>query len=464
MAILASNDTICAVSTPAGSGGIAVVRVSGPQAVAIVGSLWRGADLSTAASHTAHLGYVLDNGGNAIDQVVATIFRAPHSYTGDDVVELSCHGSTWIQRQLLTTLTDAGCRLATAGEFTKRAFLNRRLDLSQAEAVADLIAAESAAAARVALSQLKGNFAKRLGELHDRLVHLVALLELELDFSEEDVEFADRTELLALADELQQEIDTLTASFSAGNAIKNGMPVAIVGQTNAGKSTILNALTGDDRAIVSEVHGTTRDTIEDVITLGDTLIRLIDTAGLRHTGDTVEAIGIKRAVARMEQARIVIWVIDATTDSATLTEVASMVVPRCADKQLLIVINKTDLATADNVLGAVRTLAPDADVITMSAHCSGDVTRLREHIARMATPAAALDGNAVVVTNARHHAELTLAGEALRRATAAIRNGISGELVAQDLREVMDHIGAITGTITTTAVLTDLFANFCIGK
>lgn len=464
MAILASNDTICAVSTPAGSGGIAVVRVSGPRAIAIVGSRWRGADLSTAASHTAHLGYVLGNDGNAIDQVVATIFRAPHSYTGDDVVELSCHGSTWIQRQLLTTLTDAGCRLATAGEFTKRAFLNRRLDLSQAEAVADLIAAESAAAARVALSQLKGNFAKRLGELHDRLVHLVALLELELDFSEEDVEFADRTELLALAAELQQEIDTLTASFSAGNAIKNGMPVAIVGQTNAGKSTILNALTGDDRAIVSEVHGTTRDTIEDVITLGDTLIRLIDTAGLRHTGDTVEAIGIKRAVARMEQARIVIWVIDATTDSATLTEVASMVVPRCADKQLLIVINKTDLATADNVLGAVRTLALDADVITMSAHCSDDINRLRESIARMATPAAALDGNAVVVTNARHHAELTLAGEALRRATAAIRDGISGELVAQDLREVMDHIGAITGTITTTAVLTDLFANFCIGK
>lgn len=459
------TETICAISTPAGRGGIAVVRVSGPEAINIVARCWRGVDLNKVASHTAHVGYITSSEGTDVDRVVATVYRAPHSYTGEDVIELSCHGSTWIQRHLLTVLHGAGARTATAGEFTKRAFLNKRLDLSQAEAVADIIAAESAVAARVALSQLKGNFKTRLQELHKRLVHFVALIELELDFSEEDVEFVDRNELLALANDMQHEIDTLTASFEDGNAIRNGMPVAIVGQTNAGKSTLLNALTGDERAIVSDIHGTTRDTIEEVISLGGVSVRLVDTAGLRHDpGDTIEEMGINRTIARLEQARVVLWVIDATSDETTLRDVTAQVLPHCTDKHLLVMINKTDVADPNVAMKIVNEKMPTATVVTGSAHNDNDIKRLRETLTRLATPDAATDENAVVVTNARHYAELSLAGKALQRATRAIQSGISGELVAQDLREVMEHIGIITGTITTGDILNDVFSNFCIGK
>ena len=457
--------TIAAVATPAGTGGIAVVRVSGADALDVVARCWRGLPPASMASHTAHLGEVVDGDGNAVDQVVLTVFRAPRSYTGEDTVELSCHGSPWVQRRVLEVLTAAGARQATRGEFTRRAFLNGRMDLSQAEAVADLTAAESAAAARVALNQLRGAFAGRLRDLHDRLVHFVALLELELDFSEEDVTFADRAQLLQLADEMDGEIAALAATFADGNAIRRGVPLAIAGATNAGKSTLLNALTGDDRAIVSDVHGTTRDTIEETLTVGGTLLRLTDTAGLRDTADAVEALGIERSLRAVDRARVVLWVIDATAP-ATVADLATVLLPRCAGKTLLVVINKTDLAAADAVRERLATLTlPEGSlVVEMSARREADVERLRREVERVAVPRVALDADTVVVTNARHHEALTRALEALRRGRKALRDGVSAEFVAQDLREVMAHIGSITGTITTDAVLHDIFDNFCIGK
>lgn len=459
-------DTICAVATPTGVGGIAVVRVSGADAVGVVARLWHGAPLATMASHTVHLGTVADSDGTPVDQVVLTLYRAPHSYTGEDVVELSCHGSAYIQRRLVEALTGAGARMATRGEFTRRAFLNGRLDLSQAEAVADVIAAESAAAHRVALNQLRGAMSTRLRELHDRLVHFTALLELELDFAEEDVEFADRHELLSLATTMEAELAALAATFSDGNAIRHGVPLAIVGATNAGKSTLLNALLGDQRAIVSDVHGTTRDTIEETLTVGGTLLRLVDTAGLRDTGDSVEAMGIRRSLDAMERARVVLWVVDATMPPAAVDALAGDVLPRSHDKTLIVVINKTDAASAAPLEArlAALPLPEGAVTLAMSAHDDGDIERLRQTIGSAAVPRVALDADALVVTNARHHEALTHALTALRRAIAALRDGVSGEFVAQDLQEVRLHLGSITGAITTDAVLHDIFDHFCIGK
>ena len=282
------DDTICAISTPAGTGGIAVVRVSGADALTIVSKCWKGIDLSTAKSHTAHLGRIIDTtDGSTLDEVVLTLFRTPHSFTGDDVVEISCHGSQWIQRELVNTLIRCGCRAATGGEFTRRAFSNGRIDLSQAEAIADVIASSSRASHRIAISQMRGDFSRELNSLREQLLKFASLMELELDFSEEEVEFADRKALVTLAKSIKNVVDSLADSFSVGNAIKNGLPVAIVGETNAGKSTLLNYLLHDDRALVSDIHGTTRDVIEDTITLGGVLFRFIDTAGIRETSDTI---------------------------------------------------------------------------------------------------------------------------------------------------------------------------------
>ncbi|MCI5979213.1 MAG: tRNA uridine-5-carboxymethylaminomethyl(34) synthesis GTPase MnmE, partial [Bacteroidales bacterium] len=300
----AAADTICAVATAPGTAGIAVVRVSGPQAFTICDTLWRGKKLSDCQSHTAHLGTVRDTDATVLDQAVATVFRGPHSYTGEDVVELSVHGSPYVQHRLIELLCKAGARLAEPGEFTRRAFTAGNIDLSQAEAIADLIAARSRAAHHVAVNQLRGGITRRLLQLREQLVDLSALLELELDFSEEDVEFADRTRLIALAEEINREVTRLHGTYSRGQAIRDGIPVAIAGPTNAGKSSLLNALVGDDRAIVSDVHGTTRDTVEDTLTLGDHLVRIIDTAGLRATTDTVELIGQERTRAALTRAAL----------------------------------------------------------------------------------------------------------------------------------------------------------------
>ena len=452
------QDTIVAVATPHGMGGLAVARVSGPQAFDLVAMRWQGAPLPAMSSHSAHLGQVLDSAGNVLDQVVLTVFRAPHSFTGEDVVEISCHGSTWIQQQLLTTLIDAGCRLAGPGEFTRRAFANGRMDLSQAEAVADLIASQSATAHRVAMNQMRGRFSGELGRLRERLLHFVALIELELDFGEEDVTFADRSSLVLLAQEIQTVVHRLAHSFHAGNAIKNGLPVAIVGATNAGKSSLLNALLGDDRALVSDIHGTTRDVIEDTITLDGTLFRLIDTAGLRQSKDVIERMGMERSIAKMEQAQIVLWVIDSTETASEVERHAAMIVPHCTDKQLIAVFNKADLNAAPEV-----TLPPEVTTIHMSAHREADVERLRQLMVRVAA-LPTVDENAVIVTNVRHYEALLRAGQAIGRVVDGLQSGVSGDLVSQDIRECLHHLGEITGEITTDAILGEIFAHFCVGK
>ncbi len=459
-----NQDTICAIATPPGVGGLAVVRVSGSRALEITGSRWQGKPLEQCASHTAHLGHIIDSQGELLDEVVATIYRGPHSFTGEDVVEIACHGSTWIQQQLIATLVDAGCRMAQGGEFTRRAFSNGRMDLSQAEAVADVIASQSRASHRLAMNQMRGSFGRELSRLRERLIHFVSLIELELDFGEEDVTFADRSEVLGLAGEIQGVITRLAESYSSGNVLKNGVPVAIVGQTNAGKSTLLNALVHDDRALVSDIQGTTRDVIEDTVTVGGILFRFIDTAGLRDTVDTVESMGIERSWATLGRARIVLWVVDATAEIGETVELAAKIVPRCEGKQLIAVVNKADVGAVRPVLDTLSgLLPPDALSTAISALSEEDVERLQQLIVQAAA-LPSVDQDTLIVTNARHYQALVRAGESLQRAVDALKEGISGDLVSQDIRETLHHLGEITGEITTPDILQSIFKNFCIGK
>jgi tRNA modification GTPase len=521
-----NNDTICAISTAPGVGGIAVIRISGPEAVAITDKLWKGRRLTEVASHTAHLGTIIDSDGNQLDQAVATLFLAPRSFTGEDVVELSVHGSRYIQQELIQQLIAHGCRLAEPGEFTRRAFANGRMDLAEAEAVADVIASSTRAAHRLAISQMRGDFSRKLNTLHDSLLDLASLLELELDFSEEDVEFASRQKLLEIASEVESVVTTLAASFAKGSAIKDGIPVAIVGDTNAGKSTLLNALLHDDRAIVSDIHGTTRDTIEDTININGTLFRLIDTAGIRETHDTIEALGIERTLQRISSARIVLWVIDATTltvaqNTNRLPEAIEATRSRIlkqmhTDQTLLIVINKTDLApttalpslfnNADSTISAhtnsplcdQATIAPsnstpcipnpvapsDCDpcgknmdtpsnsdtcsprtvaTLAISAREGIGIDTLQQTLVKL-SGAADISATDIIVTNARHYEALTNAAQSIHRAIEGIHNNLSGDFIAQDVRETLHHLASITGTITSHDILTSIFSRFCIGK
>ena len=473
------DDTICAISTPAGTGGIAVVRVSGADALTIVSKCWKGIDLSTAKSHTAHLGRIIDTtDGSTLDEVVLTLFRTPHSFTGEDVVEISCHGSQWIQRELVNTLIRCGCRAATGGEFTRRAFSNGRIDLSQAEAIADVIASSSRASHRIAISQMRGDFSRELNSLREQLLKFASLMELELDFSEEEVEFADRKALVTLAKSIKNVVDSLADSFSVGNVIKNGLPVAIVGETNAGKSTLLNYLLHDDRALVSDIHGTTRDVIEDTITLGGVLFRFIDTAGIRETSDTIENMGIERTFRKIDEAQLVLWIIDGTTHPDTLKTVAGRILPGVVQstrsaaatapaKQLIAVVNKSDLMTEEGKTEMDRELdnllPVHAEKIFISARQRTNLDRLEKSL----IDAASLpdnDANEVIVTNARHFEALIKAGEALSRSIQGLETGISGDFVSQDIRECMHYLGEITGEITPTDILTSIFSHFCIGK
>ena len=466
--ILNDTTTICAVSTPHGMGGIAVIRVSGHEALDIVSKRWKGTPLDSMQSHTAHLGTILDSNGEILDQVVLTIFRAPASFTGEDVVELACHGSLWIQRQLVNTLIDAGCRAATAGEFTRRAFANGRMDLSQAEAVADVIAAQSQASHRVAMNQMRGAFSRQLADLRERLLHFVALIELELDFSEEDVTFADRSQLLELSASINHTIESLINSYRAGNVIKNGLPVAIVGQSNAGKSTLLNALLGDDKALVSDIKGTTRDVIEDSVVMDGVMLRFIDTAGIRESTDVIENMGIERSFRKMDEARIIMWVIDATEPATEVENFYRHLRDHVDGKALIAVVNKCDAAAGNDAgitgsLQSINTTTPLRQV-PISALTGQGMDALKKMIVDMASIPGIADDNAVIVTNSRHYNALVRAQEALARAINGINANLSGDLLSQDIRECMHYLGEITGEITTHDILGEIFSHFCIGK
>ena len=398
--------------------------------------------------------------------MVAALFKGPNSFTGEDVVELSCHGSTWVQQQLINLLIANGCRSAEGGEFTRRAFMNGRIDLSQAEAIADVIASSSRAAHRIAVSQMRGGFSKMLSDLRAQLLEFVSLLELELDFSEEDVEFADRTDLINLAKKIRSVIGSLADSFAMGNAIKNGFPVAIVGEPNAGKSTLLNRLLHDDKALVSDISGTTRDVIEDTIIIAGLKFRFIDTAGIRDTTDTIETMGIQRTFKKINEASIILWMIDATQPSQNIFEMASAIKPHLNDKHTIAVINKIDAVdekTIKSIETAIASTIINASIAKISAKNDIAVDQL-EQLLVAAAQVAETDENAVVITNARHYEALSRASQALDRAIPALIDGISGDFVAQDIRECMHYLGEITGEITTHELLGSIFSRFCIGK
>ena len=447
-------NTICAISTPYGSGGIAVIRVSGESAIPIVDSLFHGRkSLKDAAAYTVHYGEVRREarGEEVLDQVLVSVFRAPHSFTGEDVVEIACHGSLYIQQTLLQWLVDTGCQLAKAGEFTQRAFLNGKMDLTEAEAVADLIAAQTKAEKDLALSQLRGGISNELAVLRERLLTITSLIELELDFADhEELEFADRSQLNELAKEIDAKIGRLVASFKTGNAIKQGIPVAIIGAPNVGKSTLLNALLGEERAIVSDIQGTTRDTIEDTLVLGGMLFRFIDTAGLRQTEDTIESMGIERSRQAAQKAAVIIHLQDATKPVDTLSELDDI-----SEKKIIQVYNKVDLLDE-------RREARGEERIFLSAK-SGDVEVLKEQLIAYATEQCDMR-NAVTISNTRHYEALVRAQEAIKRVQDGLLMQISGEFLSMDLQDCLTALGEITGQISSQEVLNNIFSKFCIGK
>ena len=451
-------NTICAISTPYGSGGIAVVRVSGESAIQIVDTLFRGRkSLTEAPAYTVHYGELRKvsrvanrDSNEVLDEVLVSVFRAPHSFTGEDVVEIACHGSMYIQQTLLQWLVDAGCQLAKAGEFTQRAFLNGKMDLTEAEAVADLIAAQTKAEKDLALSQLRGGISNELAALRERLLTFTSLIELELDFADhEELEFADRTQLNALANEIDSTIGALVASFKTGNAIKQGIPVAIIGAPNVGKSTLLNALLGEERAIVSDIQGTTRDTIEDTLVLGGMLFRFIDTAGMRVTNDTIENLGIERSRQATQRAAIIIHLQDPTQDASDI--LSSL--PDIQEKKIIHVFNKADI---------LPSFTPPENAIYISAK-NGEVDSIKEQLTLFAKEQFNTR-NAVTISNTRHYEALTRALSAIRRVQDGLDVQLSGEFLSMDLQDCLSALGEITGQITSQEVLNNIFGKFCIGK
>lgn len=447
------QDTICALATPPG-GAIAVVRVSGPDAVAITGSIFS-KPLEKAEGYSLHFGQIKDMDGKELDEVLVSVFRAPHSYTGEDSTEISCHGSSYIVKNLLESLIWAGARQAEPGEFTMRAFMNGKLDLSQAEAVADLISSSTQATHQMAMSQMRGQFSQELKDLQGQLLHLTSLLELELDFNDQDVEFANRKELAELMDKIEKHIKDLADSFQMGNAIKNGVPVAIIGAPNVGKSTLLNALVGEERAIVSNIQGTTRDLIEETIQIGGITFRFIDTAGIRSTQSKLERMGIERSIQAAERAKIILLLTESNQPFPDID---------FRDDQIVMqVINKCDMTLPSSSYLYHR--QPDSRLFHISAANGDGLDLLRNALVKEVSLPTNLDDTHAIVTNIRHYNALKQALKALRRSKKAFTNQIPTDLVAEDLRQCLHHLGEITGSeVTSEDVLHNIFAHFCIGK
>lgn len=461
-----NNGIIAAISTPPGVGGIAVIRLSGKGCIELTDQVFKSSSdkrLEDQQANTVHFGTIYKE-ETALDEVLITIFKAPHSFTGEDTIEISCHGSVFIQQSILQVLLAKGARLAVGGEFTQRAFLNGKMDLSQAESVADLIASTSAATHRLAMNQMRGGFSRKLMELRTDLLNFTSLIELELDFSEEDVEFANREHLKETTYHIGKLIQKLSDSFSLGNAIKTGVPVAIIGETNAGKSTLLNTLLNEEKAIVSDIHGTTRDVIEDTININGVVFRLIDTAGIRETDDTIETLGIERTFKQLEQASIVLWVVDAVYTDEQILSVYEKIQPRIKDQKLVLVFNKTDLLSNDRKTEKMKLLIDDIpNRISISARYDNEIDSLRKLLIELAS-IPEINEQDVIVTNIRHYEALQKALVAITRVADGLDAGLSGDFLSQDIRECMHYLGEITGQISTDEILGNIFSKFCIGK
>ena len=462
------TDTIVALATPSGAGAIAIIRLSGKDAISIAEKQFKsvsGKLLSKQATHTIHLGHIVD-GDRMLDEVLVSVFKNPNSYTGENVVEISCHGSNYIQQEIIQLFLRKGCRMASAGEFTLRAFLNGKLDLSQAEAVADLIASDNEASHQIAMQQMRGGFSTEIAKLREELLNFASLIELELDFAEEDVEFADRTQFKDLIDRIMLVLKRLIDSFAVGNVIKNGIPVAIVGEPNVGKSTLLNALLNEERAIVSDIAGTTRDTIEDEISIGGVGFRFIDTAGIRETQDVVESIGIKKTFEKIDQAQVVVYLFDAESIFAQKSSLEAIAVEiekiknKYPQKPLVVIANKID-AISEKELNALTESIDDIKLI--SAKTKKGVEDLKITLTNFVNTGA-LRNDETIVTNTRHYDSLLKALEEVSKVKGGLDTGLSGDLLAIDIRQALYHFGEITGEITNDDLLGNIFANFCIGK
>lgn len=462
-----TNDAICAIATASGMGAIAVVRLSGQRcheiALSIFKSRTRNLDKSSIVPNKAYFGDLVD-GTDVVDEAIVTFFASPHSYTGEDSVEISCHGSVYIQQKVLEILIARGARLAGPGEFSRRAFLNNKFDLAQAEAVADLIASQSEASHKIAVNQLKGGFSKELRDIRSRLLDITSLLELELDFSEEDVEFADRTQLLEIIEEAISHIVRLTESFRLGNAIKNGIPVTIAGETNTGKSTLLNAILGEERAIVSDIEGTTRDTVEETFNIFGTLYRFIDTAGIRQTTEEIERIGIERTFKKMEEADVILGMVDMTKGLEKAISAIRLIVSKVDRQQqtLIVLCNKRDVAR-DFPCERLLSEFEDIPIEFVSAKDNDDVERIKRFIFNNSS-LHSVGANETLVTNMRHYESLRRSKENLEQVREGIMVGLSADLLSQDLRQALFYLGSITGEITNDEVLGNIFGRFCIGK
>ncbi|WP_158729167.1 MULTISPECIES: tRNA uridine-5-carboxymethylaminomethyl(34) synthesis GTPase MnmE [unclassified Flavobacterium] len=464
-----AQDSIVALATPSGAGAIAIIRISGQDAIPIADSVFKSIknkNLVSQKTHTLHLGHIVD-GSKTLDEVLVSVFKGPNSYTGENTIEISCHGSTYIQQQIIQLLLRKGCRMADAGEFTLRAFLNGKLDLSQAEAVADLISSDNEASHQIAMQQMRGGFSNEIAKLREELLNFASLIELELDFAEEDVEFADRTQFHELLNRIEFVLKRLIDSFAVGNVIKNGIPVAIVGEPNVGKSTLLNALLNEERAIVSDIAGTTRDTIEDELVIGGIGFRFIDTAGIRETKDYVESIGIQKTFEKIEQAQVVLYLFESfrfqVSGSEYILEIEK-VKNKYPLKPLLVVINKIDLISVEERDSISQQLDKlNVQQVLLSAKQKIGIDELKNQLLSFVNTGA-LRNNETIVTNTRHYDSLLKALDEISKVKYALETNLSSDLMALDIREALYHFGMITGQVTNDELLGNIFANFCIGK